>query len=258
EAKVHTAWLKPDSTYEEGYLAFIDAILKRRPQSAFLNEFLPFWQRIAEYGILNSLAQTLVKITAPGVPDFYQGSELWDLSLVDPDNRRPVDYATRRRALEEFAEAADEKCPQLLRTLWARRRDGRIKLFLIQRALQARHAVPDLFSEGEYLPLDAEGPQSDHLFAFARRRGNAWALVAVPRFPATLASAGKLPVGVSVWGETRLRLPSAAVGGSRWRNAFTGAFLPAEAQFFAADLFVGFPAALLLRAEISGTTEESG
>jgi (1->4)-alpha-D-glucan 1-alpha-D-glucosylmutase len=119
EAKVHTAWLKPDSAYEEGYLAFIDAILRRRPQSPFLEEFLPFWRRIADFGILNSLAQTLVKLTAPGVPDFYQGSELWELSLVDPDNRRPVDYAARRRALQGIVGIADEELPQLLRTLWA-------------------------------------------------------------------------------------------------------------------------------------------
>ena len=117
EAKVHTAWLKPDTDYENAYVSFVEKILARSEANAFLKEFIPFCQRVSHYGILNSLSQTLIKITSPGVPDFYQGSELWDLSLVDPDNRRPVDFEKRRALLADIREQDDAGMGRLVQDL---------------------------------------------------------------------------------------------------------------------------------------------
>ena len=140
EAKVHTAWLKPDTEYENAYVSFAEKILAPSEANAFLKEFIPFCRRVSHYGILNSLSQTLIKITSPGVPDFYQGSELWDLSLVDPDNRRPVDFDQRRAMLAGIRAQDDADIDRLVQDLLSTREDGKIKLFLIYRALKAKKA----------------------------------------------------------------------------------------------------------------------
>ena len=148
---------------------------------AFLADLLPFQARIARIGAVNGLAQTLLKLTAPGVPDTYQGTELWDLSLVDPDNRRPVDFALRERWL-----AAPRPAAELLRD-W---RSGRIKQHVVARTLALRRRLPELFSQGEYLPLTLQGAQAERIVAFARRRPQAAALVIVPRLVAGLLPEG--------------------------------------------------------------------
>ncbi|MGL4498671.1 MAG: malto-oligosyltrehalose synthase, partial [Planktothrix sp.] len=130
EAKFHTAWLRPDSVYEEGYLAFIDKILHPSQNNKFLQQFRTFQQKIAFYGIFNSLSQTLIKITSPGLPDFYQGTELWDFSLVDPDNRRPVDYQKRMEYLKEIKTRSQKNILSLIQELKQTPEDGKIKLFL--------------------------------------------------------------------------------------------------------------------------------
>jgi (1->4)-alpha-D-glucan 1-alpha-D-glucosylmutase len=198
-----------------------------------------------------SLAQTLVKITAPGVPDFYQGTELWDLSLVDPDNRRPVDFALRCRLLEELtARVAAGERATLARELVEHWPDGRIKLYTIARGLACRQAARDLFQDGEYVPLTATGPGADHVVAFARRSGDRIAVTVVPRTTARLTDGGsRLALGKDAWGTTWLRLPADFPGGP-YRDVFTGADIAAHSVDGAPALAVGemlavFPVALL-------------
>src|SRR5262249_13333005 len=156
--------------HEAAVLRFVEAILDRRRSAPFLQSFEELQGRVAELGIYNSLAQLLIKITAPGVPDFYQGTELWDLNLVDPDNRRPVDYQRRRAALAAITglkscATPDECTAELLHN----RKDGRIKMFVTTRALSARAEWRRVFEDGEYLPLRTTGVRREHVFAFARR-----------------------------------------------------------------------------------------
>src|SRR3989441_731527 len=159
EAKTHTSWINPDVRYDEAIVAFAEALLDPTRSQAFLDDFTAFQARVAHFGALNSLAQTLIKITAPGVPDFYQGTELWDLSLVDPDNRRPVDWALRRRLLGELERALASTSDRagFAFGLFKEKEDGRVKLYLIREALALRRARPALFAAGEYRPLEARG-----------------------------------------------------------------------------------------------------
>lgn len=238
EAKVHTVWLKPDRDYEEGFLEFAGRLLDPETGAAFQASFLPFQRKMARLGVYNSLSQALAKITAPGVPDFYQGSELWDLSLVDPDNRRPVDFALRRRLLEGLAGPASP------RDLLEDPSDGRCKLFTIHRALRARRAWPAVFQYGEYLPLAVEGPRRENLAAFARTLGRNWYVTVILRFPSGLIpEGGRLP-GREAWEGTFIRLPGEAP--LRWSDAFTGAEVAAAGRGLrAADALADFPVALL-------------
>ncbi|MFP4279989.1 MAG: hypothetical protein ACLFQI_08340, partial [Halochromatium sp.] len=191
EAKVHTAWTNANADYEAALEAFIDAVLDRERSSAFFEDFIPFQQRVAQLGLLNSLSQTLLRLTSPGLPDIYQGCELWDFSLVDPDNRRPVDFERRRRWLSELDRLAAiddagetaEGLPQPLRSqaLDNTLSDGRAKLYLIRRALLLREQMPELFVEGEYSPLTVEGPHAHRLCAFSRSHQGQSVVVIAPR-----------------------------------------------------------------------------
>ncbi|HJT77308.1 MAG TPA: malto-oligosyltrehalose synthase, partial [Gemmataceae bacterium] len=249
EAKVHTSWINPNAEYDAAVRDFVGRILNEETGRPFLDDFRPFRQRVSQYGLYNSLAQTLLKVACPGVPDTYQGTELWDFSLVDPDNRRPVDYERRRRMLSEL-QAADGDRRELARGLVAAKEDGRVKLYVTYQALHCRRDHPGLFSAGEYLPLNATGARAEHLFAFARRAGEQWAVVAVPRLLTRLVpDVGRPPLGAEVWQDTRLLLPGVDPG-ARWRNFFTGEGLAAAEQqglsLAAADIFAHFPVALLL------------
>jgi (1->4)-alpha-D-glucan 1-alpha-D-glucosylmutase len=243
EAKVHTSWLNPDEDYERAVLDFLVAILD--PDRPFLQEFRPFQRRVAEQGIYNSLAQLLIKITAPGVPDFYQGTELWDLSLVDPDNRRPVDYAQRATLLRDVT-AANETVESLL----AARTDGRVKLFTMTRALHTRHTLRGVYETGEYIPLRVAGDHHDSIFAFARRLGNQIAITCVPRLVSTLlGDRTDPPLGEAVWGDTAIELPAGWRAPSL-RNRFTESVVDVEdaagaSRLTAAKIFERFPVALL-------------
>lgn len=249
EAKVHTDWLRPNEGYESAVLRFIDAILDRQRSKRFLSAFEPFQARVAELGIYNSLAQLVIKITAPGVPDFYQGTELWDLNLVDPDNRRPVDYEHRRRSLSEL-----DTCDAT--TLLKSRADGRVKMLVMRRALAARARLRDVYEEGNYLPIDAVGARRESLFAFARRHGDRVAITCVPRLIASLIpDDASPPIGSGIWGDTRLQLSPATFASTtavpRFRDAFTQATIEAERTgdgltIPASRLFEHFPVALLL------------
>ena len=232
EAKVHSTWTRPNAAYEDAAKQFVATLLDEQSGATFLRDFRPFQKRIAELGLLNSLSQTLLKIVAPGVPDTYQGTELWDFSLVDPDNRRPVDYAKRRGMLETVRAGADPA--ELLR----HKEDGRAKLFVTWKALAARKASAPLFSEGEYLPAEVGGAKRDHVFAFARRHGNRVAVVAVPRLVATLNGD---------WGNTHIKVPLAL---PKLRNVFTGETIrPDGRTLSAAGVFEAFPVALLVSGE---------
>jgi (1->4)-alpha-D-glucan 1-alpha-D-glucosylmutase len=239
EAKTHSSWLQPNEAYENACLAFIDAILEESADNAFLKDFLVFQKRIAGPGAVNALAQVLLKIASPGAPDFYQGTELWDFSLVDPDNRRPVDFAKRSALLDDVRRRETLDLASLLRDLTTNWKDGRIKLYLTYRALNFRRAQAELFRKGEYIPL--EGP---HTCAFARRMGDVWAIAAVPRMVASVPAPGKKLLAPKVFGDGLLALPPEAPAG--WHNVLTGDDLAAEeGALRLAEVFAGFPVALM-------------
>ncbi len=178
--------------------------------------------------MINGLAQALLKMTAPGVPDFFQGSELWDLRLVDPDNRQPVDFAARQALLQNLAPAPPAKMSPSSREQIESWNDGQIKLWLIRNTLQFRNAHPALFAEGQFLPAEVRGPNAENIVAFFRRLENAWALVVVPRWLAkTLSVAGPPPVGsvlpqiAEIFRDTQIVLPPTAP--QRWHSVLDGA-----------------------------------
>jgi (1->4)-alpha-D-glucan 1-alpha-D-glucosylmutase len=244
EAKVHTAWLKPDTEYENAYVSFAEKILAHSEANEFLKEFIPFCRRVSHYGMINSLSQTLIKTTSPGVPDFYQGSELWDLSLVDPDNRRSVDFEKRRAMLAGIRERDDADISRLVQDLLSTREDGKIKLFLIYRALKAKKGNPEIFRSGAYLPLESAGRFRNHVIAFAWRYEQQWALVIAPRFLSHLVQEGDFPLGRQVWQDTEVIMPAGAP--AAWRNVITNEALSAGRTLSVGDILLSFPVALLM------------
>ncbi len=194
--------------------------------------------------MFNSLGQTLIKITAPGIPDFYQGSELWDLNLVDPDNRRPVDFGKRKSFLTETVEKSEKDILGLISDLLTTWEDGRIKLFLIFRALKARRERPDLFGRGAYFQAEVKGKLEDHLVAFSRREGDSWALMICPRFLTSLVAEGQFPLGLEVWGDTRLLLPEDAP--LLWKETITGEEIKTEKSVLIGDILKYYPVAMLV------------
>ncbi len=247
EAKVYTAWLRPDTEYEDGFVTFVERILDDSSKNKFLAEFRPFQQKIAAYGIYNSLSQTLLKLTAPGVPDLYQGTELWDFSLVDPDNRRPVNYDERLSFLQEIQRRCQTDLKSLLGDLQATRHDGRLKLFLITRTLAARQQYQAIFEQGDYQPLSAEGERANHIVAFARTYKGQSAIAVVPRFLTSLITPDQDPYGKAVWGDTALVLPPGLKG--PWQDALTNVKHRDQSRLPIAKILQTFPAALLVRAE---------
>lgn len=239
EAKLHSTWAAPDEAYEAATLGFVRDALDLTRRNAFLETFIPFQAEVARAGMINGLAQTVLKLTCPGVPDLYQGSELWNLSLVDPDNRRPVDYHRYRRLLEEVEAAGPS--PETARALLERWQDGAVKLAVTRRALALRAERPDLFDDGGYLPLEATGGRASHIVAYARTRGEEAAIVAVPRLVGSFF--GPAPGPAPDWAGTALALPAPG----RWHNVLTGEVLSSEGKVAAADLFRCLPVALLLR-----------
>ncbi len=220
EAKVHSSWIHPDLEYESAVESFIRKSVASEGANEFLDNFLDLQKAVAYYGHLNSLSQTLLKITSPGVPDFYQGTELWDFSLVDPDNRRPVDFERRVRIVEELKAREAEGRDELLRDLVQNWQDGRIKMYLIRKALTFRCGHNELFADGEYVPLEGAGKRREHVVAFARRRRKVWAIVAVPRLVAGLLRQQNAIAPKDSWPDLRILLPREAP--RRWRNVFTG------------------------------------
>lgn len=246
EAKVHTAWLKPDTDYEDNFIAFIERILDYSDRNQFLKEFLPFQKMISFYGILNSLSQTLIKMTSPGAPDFYQGSEFWDLNLVDPDNRRPVDFSVREWLLNEMKSKEADHKPGLINELLSTREDGRIKLFLIYKALGLRHKHRGLFEKGDYLPLETGGKYKENVIAFARMHKPLWSVTVAPRFLTQVSGEDTYPFGADVWEDTCVNLPKNAP--SLWNDGLTGVQIRSGQSLYVSSVLTQFPCALLINA----------
>ncbi len=229
EAKRHTSWIDPDPAFEAAVRGFAGDLLlpgRRARGAAFRRELTAFVGEIARPGLWNALARLTVQLTAPGVPDLYQGDEVWCFTLVDPDNRRPVDFARRTRrlaSLEAAWRAGPERRRRLLRALRTRPEDERLKLHVVRALLAARRRHAPLFTEGDYVPLRARGPAAPHVVAFARRAGRELAVIVAPRLTRTLVGDGRrAPVGASIWGETRVALP-ARLAGRPLRDALSGA-----------------------------------
>jgi (1->4)-alpha-D-glucan 1-alpha-D-glucosylmutase len=236
---------------------FVQTLLADSERSPFLVDFLPFQRRIARFGLLNGLSQTLLKLTVPGVPDLYQGNEVWQFSLVDPDNRRPVDYRDLGATLDQLIDALGQTGDPaaLAAGLLANLDDGRAKQYVTWRALTLRGERSALFLEGDYVAIDVLGPRAEHVCAFTRSHGDQEVLVATARWYARLAGEeDAAPVG-AIWSDTRLSLPAAAAGRS-YRNLLDGRVTVARpgadegeegAELDATEVFGHLPVALLLR-----------
>jgi (1->4)-alpha-D-glucan 1-alpha-D-glucosylmutase len=252
EAKVHTSWINPNPIYDEAVRHFVARILDPATGGPFLEDFLPFQKRVSHYGLFNSLSQTLFKITSPGVADVYRGTELWDFSLVDPDNRRPVDFRRRREMVSrlqgEMGKATAEQARRLVET----REDGRVKLYLTYRALHCRREHPGLFADGDYLPVESLGSLQNHASAFVRCLPEGpCALAVVPRLlTALIPGERELPLGQRVWQDTILVLPGIGPG-RRFRNILTNELVvttghAGKGVIALAWALANFPVALLL------------
>ena len=239
EAKRRSGWVEPNLGYEEACDTFLNLLLDPDRSAAFLQSLTTLIERLAAPGALKSLAQTLLRLTTPGVPDTYQGTEFWDFSLVDPDNRRPVDYDAREHALDENRTDRD---------VLGNWRDGHVKQRLIARSLQLRATIPDVFNGGSYLPLRLTGVRAQDVLAFAREHAGQAVIVAVP-LRSTTANApdsigDDLMFPSQAWGDTRIELP-ASLGGRRWQHELAPGQLQSNRTLRVADLFTEWPLALL-------------
>ena len=255
EAKVHTSWIDEDQAYGRAVARFVEQALGGPHSPRFLRTFVPFQRRLAQAGMVNSLAQLVLKLASPGVADIYQGNELWDFSLVDPDNRRPVDFTTRRRLLEQLRPLIDGvergECRSAdVSGLLARWQDGAIKQLVTALGLRARRHHAEAVLGGAYVPLRPDGPAAEHVLAFARVHAAGTMVALVPRLVTLLTSEERpIPVGDAVWGSTRVLLP-APVGSGPYRHLVTGEVVepvPAEggAALVVADVLRTSPVALL-------------
>ena len=251
EAKQNTSWINRNTEYETAVSSFVGTLLNPSAGHRFLADFVPFQCRVARIGLWNSLSQTLLKLTCPGVPDIYQGNDLWDFSLVDPDNRRPVDYIRRQQMLESIRVWGNDPDALSIGRLLETPEDGRLKIYLIWRTLCLRQQQPDLFQEGEYLPLAVEGAKANHVVAFARKFGTTRALVVVPRLVAGLLNDIDLPpIGPRIWDDTHVLLPFRSCS-EKCQNAFTGEVLDLQktdeyAKIAVSKALAEFPVALCL------------
>jgi (1->4)-alpha-D-glucan 1-alpha-D-glucosylmutase len=243
EAKVHSGWIKTDEDYEQALLSYAHGLLDDPEASGVGQLFLPLQQRTAWLGMVYSLGQVLLKITAPGVPDFYQGTELWDLSFVDPDNRRAVDFELRASMLETISSRFANDRGNLLRNLLSRPEDGMIKLFVIWRALQARRQQRRLFEQGGCAPLRFSGEHRDRALGLIRSLGGNAAVAVLPRHAHPLCGQREFPMG-ECWGDTTGRMPEALSG--EFVDAFTGERFALEGEFQFKEVLARFPIALLV------------
>ncbi|WP_083936540.1 malto-oligosyltrehalose synthase [Arcticibacter svalbardensis] len=242
EAKVQTSWSEPNAQYEEATKSFALKLLQR--DGPFWESFEKIRTKVADFGILNSLAQTILKFTCPGVPDVYQGCELWDLSLVDPDNRRPVNYFQREQILKEQLfdeEILDQE--NLFEHLWNNRYSGEIKLVLTHQLFDLRQQSPELYEKGDYLPLTVKGRYKDNILAFARKHHNNWVVTVVPLHLAEICEEQDCEPLEIDWHKTRLLLPSSVP--SEWTNIFNDATGKAEEELLIGSIFSSFPFAVL-------------
>jgi (1->4)-alpha-D-glucan 1-alpha-D-glucosylmutase len=244
EAKAHSSWIDVNEPYEAAVHQFVDRILDADAGAEFLRDFRAFQWRIAGHGVWNSLSQLVLKLTSPGVPDIYRGTELWDFSLADPDNRRPVDFEHRERELSGVREASARDLPEMVR----RWQDGRIKLYCLERVLALRSELSNVYRDGDYLPVSVTELHADRVIAYARPYEERWVLTIVPRLVAALSAPGEPPVGESAWGDTALVLPDDAP--RVWTDAISGQRHQSERSGDAthlriSDIFSTVPVAVL-------------
>lgn len=235
EGKQNSNWAKPNEAYEKATLDFAGGLLDE--QNEFWQSFTKFYRQIADHGIINSLAQVLLKFTCPGVPDVYQGCELWDFSLVDPDNRRPVDFQLREKLID--SSLADEH----LSKLWENRYNGSIKLWLTQQLFKLRQSNSELFLKGEYIPLKIKGAYKENVIAFARRYQNKWLIVAAPLFTAAICKQQSTEPTTINWKDTRLVVPPEAP--VTWLSIFSKQKLQAKDEIAITAIFTGLPIVIL-------------
>jgi len=241
EAKDRTSWTDPDLDYERAVSAFVSAVLSKTKGDAFLEDFVETCSPVWIAGAINSLTQLAIKLLAPGVPDFYQGAELWDFSLVDPDNRRAVDFDARQRLLTSVSEMTSDQ-------LLDRWRSGAPKLALTVAGLRLRAAAPSLFADGAYIPLSAKGPAAHHVVAFARHLEDATVVAILPRFVLGLTNAFDRPlVAVDHWKDTKVVLPR-ELRAPRMRDVVTGEVHIVHRELSVAAILHCFPVAVLISA----------
>jgi (1->4)-alpha-D-glucan 1-alpha-D-glucosylmutase len=248
EAKVHTSWVNPNPAFDQAIGEFVARVLDPEKNAAFLKDFEDFLEELDHFALFNCLSQVLLKVASPGVPDIYQGTEFRDFSLVDPDNRRPVDFSVRRRCLEDLDQRANENKAKLLADLISTRSDDAMKMYILSRALRCRRDLPGLFCEGEYFPAVASEPFADHVCAFIRRQGTNEVLVCAPRLLRRVFRSREMPIGAA-WRDATLHLPNGTAG-RRWRDVFSDETLTTvEANgahsLSLAGIFRHFPVALL-------------
>jgi (1->4)-alpha-D-glucan 1-alpha-D-glucosylmutase len=248
EAMVHTRWTRPNLTHEEGLTNFVAAILDETKNGAFLEDLRSFHRDIAYYGMLNSLSQILLKMTAPGVPDFYQGSELWDLRLVDPDNRGVVDFVKRIELLKALRKNDVQDNGSFAAELLSNWSDGRIKLYLIWKTLGFRREFGESFTDGEFVPARVSGERAENVTAFFRVHGNRSALIVAPKWLAASGMGRESGERKQFWGDTVIALPENAA--ESWRNVLIGGRVILQkngehAMVRVADALSQFPVALL-------------
>ena len=252
EAKVNLSWLNPNQQYVEAVREFIRRILSPRWRgrpNLFLESLQKFMPALKYFGAINSLTQVLLKLTCPGMPDIYQGQELWDFSLVDPDNRRPVDFGLRARLLESIHDQQrDASSTAFAQELLQSYQDGRIKLWMTERLLNFRQQHPTLFSNGDYMPLPASGSRDEHIIAYARTYERELIIAAAPRLPYSLMRGSEAPPVGSVWGDTTISL-GRSVSVKELRNFLTGETVAvgSDNSLLCRNLFAHLPFALLTR-----------
>jgi (1->4)-alpha-D-glucan 1-alpha-D-glucosylmutase len=248
EAKTHSSWVSPHEAHENALREFISAIFESSAQDPFVADFRAFLERIGRYGACNGFSQVLLKITSPGVPDFYQGNELWNEQLTDPDNRSAVDFNLRIQVLEEMTRTCSVPCVSACVEMLTNWRDGRLKLYLTKEALHFRRSHRDLFLRGEYLPLESPGDHRESVCSFARHFEDEWSITVVPRLVTKLGGEMAFPLGGTAWGTSALMLPGSSP--ANWINVFTGESLSASVsrrkkRLPLAEIFSNLPFALL-------------
>ena len=226
EAMINTRWSQPNATHENALAQFVERILSPEQNERFLADFCAFQKKTAYCGMVNGLSQALLKITCPGIPDFYQGSELWDFRLVDPDNREPVDFAKRSRLLGAVVRQAEANLPSAARDFVEHWTDGRIKLHVIHRSLTYRLAHAELFSKGDFSHLELRGNRAENVIAYVRSLNGTQVLVVVPRWLAASLGDHRQSDSRHFWQDTALVLPSRLP--ASWKNLFTGQAVTSE------------------------------